>query len=137
MIFEKKIYSFSNMKSYLDAHLRLVHVVPIADPFFQLRAFLVPSLSSLEWRLFRRSGIMGWLWLTSNEYEFWKENFFICKCEIIFEYPFESCTCDPNYEEKCVGSSFLFSQLRVILGPLLTSPEWRLFRKSGNMGLKI
>jgi hypothetical protein len=33
MIFEKQIYSFSNMKSYLDAHLRVVHVVPIAEEY--------------------------------------------------------------------------------------------------------
>jgi type 1 glutamine amidotransferase len=30
VIFEKKNSSFPNMKSYLDTHLRVVHVVPIA-----------------------------------------------------------------------------------------------------------
>jgi len=30
-----------------------------------------------------------------------------------------------------------FSQLRVILGPSTTTPEWRLFGRSGIMGLKI
>jgi hypothetical protein len=31
VIFEKKNYSFANMKSYLDTHLRFVHVVLIAS----------------------------------------------------------------------------------------------------------
>jgi hypothetical protein len=31
VIFEKKNSSFANMKSYLDTHLRVVHVVPIAS----------------------------------------------------------------------------------------------------------
>ena len=82
------------------------------SPFYQLRAFLVPSLTSLEWRLFRRSGIMGWLWLTSNEYEFWKENFFIWKYEIIFEYPFESCTRRPDCGRRCVVLGPLFLNFR-------------------------
>jgi len=43
MIFEKKIYSFSNMKSCLDAHLRVVHVVPIAEEYMQ---FLGPFFST-------------------------------------------------------------------------------------------
>jgi hypothetical protein len=41
VIFEKKNYSFVNMKSYLDTHLRVVHMVLIASedvyflgPFF-------------------------------------------------------------------------------------------------------
>jgi len=31
VVFEKKIPSFANMKSYLNTHLRVVHVVPIAE----------------------------------------------------------------------------------------------------------
>jgi hypothetical protein len=31
VIFEKQNSSFANMKSYLDTHLRVVHVVPIAE----------------------------------------------------------------------------------------------------------
>jgi hypothetical protein len=30
VIFEKNNFSFANMKSYLDSHLRVVHVVLIA-----------------------------------------------------------------------------------------------------------
>ena len=69
---------------------------------------------------------------------FFKENFFICKYEIIFRYPFESCTRGLDCERR-----------RVVLGPhffstsghsspkFLTSVKWRLFGRSGIMGLKI
>jgi hypothetical protein len=39
--------------------------------------------------------------------------------------------------EKSCSSWAPFSQLRVIVGPSLTSPEWRLFGRSGIMGLEI
>jgi hypothetical protein len=67
VIFEKINSSFPKMKSYLDVHLRVVHVVPIAKkdvqflgPFFsQLHVTLGPTLASLERRLLGRSGIVG------------------------------------------------------------------------------
>jgi hypothetical protein len=43
VIFEKQNSSFSNMKSYLDTHLRVVHVVFIAREYVQ---FLGPFFST-------------------------------------------------------------------------------------------
>ena len=40
-------------------------------------------------------------------------------------------------QAKTCSSWVPFSQLRVIVGPSLTSPEWRLFGGIGIMGLKI
>ena len=40
-------------------------------------------------------------------------------------------------QENTCSSCAPFCQLRVILGPSLTSPEWRLFGRSGIMGLEI
>ena len=54
------------------------------------------------------------------------------------DYPFERCRCGPlDCERRRVVLGPLFSQLRVILCPSLTSPEWRLFGRSGIMSLKI
>jgi hypothetical protein len=60
VIFEKKNYSFVNMKSYLDTHLRVVHMVLIASedvyflgPFFFLTSghswpkFYQPRMKSI------------------------------------------------------------------------------------------
>jgi hypothetical protein len=69
VIFEKTNSSFQKMKSYLDTHLRVVHVVLILGedvkflgPFFstsaRFRVILVQSLTSLERRLSGRSEIM-------------------------------------------------------------------------------
>jgi hypothetical protein len=53
VIFEKKNYSFVNMKSYLDTHLRVVHMVLIASEdvyflgpffFFNFGSFLAQVL---------------------------------------------------------------------------------------------
>jgi len=49
-----------------------------------------------------------------------------------------SCTHGPNCDRKVVVLGPLFSKLRVILGPSLASPEWRLFvLRSGIIGLNI
>jgi hypothetical protein len=60
------------------------------DRFFSTSGHILgPSLE--------RSGIMGW-----------KERFFISKYEIIFGYPFESCTHGLDYERRCVVVGLLF-----------------------------
>jgi len=50
VIFEKENTSFTNMKSYLDTHLRVVHVVPIVGedvyflgPFFSTSCHSRPN----------------------------------------------------------------------------------------------
>ena len=56
VIFEKKNYSFVNMKSYLDTHLRVVHMVLIASEdvyflghfFLNFGSFLAQVLPALD-----------------------------------------------------------------------------------------
>jgi hypothetical protein len=171
------------MKSYLDTHLRVVHMVLIASkmcsswaPFSQLRVILGPSLTSPEWRLFGRSWIMGlkiqnnflipiwemqvgsralvtlrhsfahfdqirivlgsilvnpkWMWFLKRKIlhlQIWNH---------IWIPIWELYTSSWLWEKTC-SSWAPFSQLRVILGPILTSLERRLFGRSGIMGLKI
>jgi hypothetical protein len=63
-------YPFESCTRGLDCERRRV----VLGPFFSTSGHILgPSLE--------RSGIMGW-----------KEKFFISKYEIIFGYPFESCT---------------------------------------------
>jgi len=126
VIFEKQNSAFANMKSYLDTHLRVVHGVLITSemcsswaPFSQLRFILGPSLTSFEWRVFGRSGIMD-LKIQNN--------FLI-----------------PIWEME-VGSWALvtlrdsfshFDQIRIVLESILGKLEWRWFLKSKILHLQI
>jgi hypothetical protein len=75
---ERKI---SFMKSYLDTHLRVVHHNLDCG---ERRVVLGPRFLKFGSRSrpkFERSGIMGW-----------KSKLYVSTYEIIFGYPFESCT---------------------------------------------
>jgi len=87
--------------------------------FDQIRIILGLILVKPEWR-----------WFLKNK-------FFIWKYEIIFGYPFESCTHGRNCEWRRVVLGPFFSHIRVILGPSLTRPEWSVFGRNEIMGLKI
>jgi hypothetical protein len=55
--------------------------------------------------------------------DFWKEKLFICKYEIIFGYPFESCTRGPNCERRGVVLGPLFLNFGSFLAQVLPDPN--------------
>jgi len=87
--------------------------------FYQLRIVLGLILVNPEWRWFLESNILhlqirNHIWIP------------ICYLYTWSRLRAEMCS-----------SWAPFSQVRVILGPSLTNPEWRLFGRSGVMGSKI
>jgi len=95
----------------------------------------------LDWRLPPRRGL--WTFLSESK------GYFSCCSHIIFVLLWRLCWLYYYYSAISIilflvyvfiiSSIFQapFSQLRVILGPSVTSPEWRLFGRSEIMGLKI
>ena len=94
-------------------------------PFSQLRVILGPSLTGLEWRLFGRSGIMG-LKIQNNvlipiwDMQVGSRSLVMLRHSWI---PIWEVHTWSRLEEKMCSSWGPFSQLRVILGPSLTSLE--------------
>ena len=81
------------------------------NPFSQIQVILGPSLTSPEWSLFVRSGIIG-LNIQNN---FW--------------YPFETCKMRHSFSH--------FDQIHIVLGLILVNPEWRWFLKRKILHLQI
>ena len=173
------------MKSYLDYPFESCRCGPLdcerrrvvlGSLFSQLRVILCPSLTSLEWRIFVRSEIMGLkilnkflmpIWemrVGSRELVTLRHSFaqfdqihivlglilvnpewrWFLKRKILhlqiwnhIWIPIWKCYMWSWLRAKTCSSWAPFYRLRVILALSLTSPEWRLFRKSGIMGLKI
>jgi hypothetical protein len=78
---ENKKYLFPYMKSYLDTHLRVVHYNIDWEKKRVVLGHVLLNFGSHSRPKFERSGIMGL-----------KEKIFVSTYEIIFGYPFESCT---------------------------------------------
>ena len=114
VIFENTNYSFKNMKSYLYTHLRVVHVVLIAG-----ESILGPSLTSLERRLFGRSGIMG------------------LKIQNNFLIPIWEIQVGSRALVTLRHSFSHFDQIHIVLGATMVNPEWRWFLKRKILHLQI
>jgi len=88
-------------------------------PFSQLRVILGPTLTSLERRLFGRSGIMG------------------LKIQNNFLIPIWGMQVGSRAFVTVRHSFAHFDQIRVILGSILVYPQWRWFLNRKNLHLKI
>jgi len=145
-------------------------------PFSQLRVILGPSLTSPEWRLFGRSGIMhlkiqnnflipiwemqlGYRALVTLQHSFYHFDQIHIILGLILVNPewrwflkrkilhlqiwnhiwisIEELYTWSSLRVKTCSFWAPFSHLWVSLGPSLTSLEWKLFKRSGIMGLKI
>jgi len=89
------------------------------EHFDQIRIVLGLILVNLEWRCILKRQILHFqrwnhIWIPIWELHTWS-----------------------RLREKTCSLWATFSQLRVILGPSLSSLEWRLFGRSENMGLKM
>jgi hypothetical protein len=87
--------------------------------FDQIRIILGLILVNPKWRWFKKRQILN--------FQRWNH---------IYIPIWEFYTWSRLREKRC-SSWAPFSQLRVILGPSLTNPKWRLFGRSGIMCLKI
>ena len=128
MIFEKQNSSFANMKSYLDYPFESCRRGPldcerrrvVLGPLFsQLRVILCPSLTSPEWRLFGRSGIMG------------------LKIQNSFLIPIWEMEVGSRVLVTLRHSFSHFDQIHIVLGLILVNLEWRWFLKREILHLQI